>query len=102
MARHLSRSDSGSQFPLVGFRRGWLLFSVGLTFAFVVAFLLKTILSSAQIRYWIEESLDKADLPVRIEFSKARIEFSRSWLPWLGLVIDEVSVKSSDACILLG
>jgi hypothetical protein len=69
-----------------------------LTFAFVVAFLLKTILSSAQIRYWIEESLDKADLPVRIEFSKARIEFSRSWLPWLGLVIDEVSVKSSDAC----
>lgn len=98
MARHLSRSDSGSLFPLVGFRRGWLLFSVGLTFAFVVAFLLKTILSSAQIRFWIEESLDKADLPVRIEFSKARIEFSRSWLPWLGLVVDEVSVKSSDAC----
>ncbi|MBK9039704.1 MAG: hypothetical protein IPL83_11165 [Bdellovibrionales bacterium] len=98
MARHLSRSDSGSQFPLVGFRSGWLLFSVGLTFAFVVAFLLKTILSPAQIRYWIEESLDSADLPVRIEFSKARIEFSRSWLPWLGLVIDEVSVQSSDAC----
>ncbi|MBK7845479.1 MAG: hypothetical protein IPJ71_17670 [Bdellovibrionales bacterium] len=98
MARHLSRPDSGSLFPLVGFRRGWILFAIGLTFAFVVAFLLKTILSSAQIRYWIEESLDKADLPVRIEFSKARIEFSRSWLPWLGLVVDEVSVKSSDAC----
>lgn len=98
MARHLSRSDSGSQPPLVGFRRGWLLFSVGLSFAFVVAFLLKTILSPAQIRYWIEEALDSSDLPVRIEFSKARIEFSRSWLPWLGLVIDEVSIKSSDAC----
>lgn len=66
--------------------------------AMVAAFLVRTALSPAQVRYWVEEALQKAELPVQVEFSEVRLEFSRGIFPWFGLVAENVSVIGQRSC----
>ncbi|MCB0363036.1 MAG: hypothetical protein KDD35_09950, partial [Bdellovibrionales bacterium] len=98
MRRHAERKDDQSKFPLVKFRGGWFLFAGGVGLSFVAALILRTVLSPAQIRYWVDGAIVNAKLPVKIEFKDVRVEFAEGWMPWLGLVAEDVSVLTNEAC----
>ena len=98
MAKHLARQSGDSGRPPIQFRRGWFWFFAGTLMALVFAFFVRTLLSPSQVRYWVQQALIEANLPVQVEFSEVRLEFSRGFFPWFGLVAKDVSILGQKSC----